>query len=75
MFQLTLQIFVTRLAKRDPDLGERLRAWPRHIQFADCFSGAGTFHHVCNAIFKALRKRFPLDLHDLEAYDVQKQII
>ena len=62
------QIFVDRLAKRDPNLGERLRAWPRTINLGDLFSGAGTFQKVCDAAFGALQKKFPLDLAELKAY-------
>ena len=58
---------MNRLAGRDGDLGERLRAWPRAVHLGDLFSGAGTFHKVSNAIFRSLLKKFPLDMKDVKA--------
>lgn len=50
-----------------PSLGERLRALPRKINVADMFSGIGTFHLVMESAFKALKAKFPKEMHGVEA--------
>lgn len=49
-----------------PSLGERLRALPRKINVAEMFSGEGTFHLVMES-FKALKAKFPKEMHGVEA--------
>ena len=61
-----IEIAAGRLGEQP--LADRLRCLPKTLSVGDMFSGAGTFDHVVDTVFRVLKKRFPKEMATTEEH-------